>query len=46
MSNIPVPTVGARALDFSLSASNGNLISLAGYNGRSNVYLFFVREFS
>lgn len=46
MPNIPEPTVGARALDFSLSASTGIQISLASYQARSNVYLFFVREYN
>ena len=46
MSEIPEPTIGARAIDFSLSASNGSHISLADYYNKNNVYLFFVREFN
>jgi len=46
MSQIPEPTVGARALDFNLTASNGNQISLADYLNKNNIYLFFVREFN
>lgn len=46
MSGIPEPTVGARALDFSLPASGGSEISLADYRTKQNVYLFFVREFN
>ena len=46
MSEIPELTVGARAIDFSLPASNGSQISLADYHTKHNVYLFFVREFN
>jgi len=46
MADIPEPAVGDSALDFSLSASSGTQISLANYLGKSNVYLFFVREFN
>lgn len=46
MSDIPEPTVGARALDFNLPATNGTQISLADYQTKKNVYLFFVREFN
>ena len=40
------PSIGARAIDFSLSASNGSIISLNNYLTKKNVYLFFVREFN
>lgn len=46
MNDMLAPTVGARAIDFSLSSSGGNLISLANYRTKSNVYLFFIREFN
>lgn len=46
MGDIPEPTVGARALDFILPASNGSQISLADYQTKKNIYLFFVREFN
>lgn len=46
MTDLLEPTVEARAIDFSLSASTGTQISLANYLGKSNVYLFFVREFN
>ncbi len=40
------PVVGARAIDFSLSASTGAQISLSNYLAKKNVYLFFVREYN
>ena len=40
------PTLGAHAIDFSLSASTGTQISLSNYQAKKNVYLFFVREFN
>ncbi len=46
MTDMLEPTVGARAIDFNLSASNGGLVSLANYRNKSNVYLFFIREFN
>ncbi len=46
MADILEPTVGARAIDFSLSATNGSLISLADYHNKTNIYLFFIREFN
>lgn len=46
MSDMLEPVVGARAIDFSLSANNGTQISLSNYLTKKNVYLFFVREFN
>jgi len=46
MTDMLEPTVGARAIDFNLSASTGTQISLSSYQSKSNVYLFFVREFN
>ncbi len=39
-------SVGAKALEFKLPASNGMQVSLSDYFTKSNVYLFFVREFN
>lgn len=39
-------SIGMKAPEFILPASNGVDISLAGYYSRKNVYLFFVREFN
>lgn len=38
-------TEGNQAPDFRLAASTGGKISLSDYRGKSNVVLFFVREF-
>lgn len=46
MTDLPEPIVGARAIEFSLSASTGTQISLSNYLARKNVYLFFVREYN
>lgn len=46
MTDNPEPMVGDRALDFSLSANTGSQVSLSNYITKSNVYLFFVREFN
>jgi peroxiredoxin len=39
-------TVGSLAPDFRLPASSGNEVGLADFRSKSNVYLFFVREFN
>jgi peroxiredoxin len=39
-------SVGAEAIDFTLMGSNGNDVSLSSFQGKSNVYLFFIREFN
>jgi peroxiredoxin len=40
------PTEGARAIDFTLTDTNGKQVSLSDYIGKKNVYLFFIREFN
>jgi peroxiredoxin len=37
--------IGLMALDFSLPASNGMEIKLTDYRDKTNVVLFFVREY-
>lgn len=39
-------TVGSKAIDFKLPASDGTQIALSDYYTRNIVYLFFVREFN
>jgi peroxiredoxin len=39
-------TAGSPAPDFRLSASDGREVGLADFRSKSNVYLFFVREFN
>ncbi len=46
MTDMLEPTVGARAIDFNLPASDGTQVSLAAYATKKNLYLFFVREFN
>jgi hypothetical protein len=38
--------VGSQAPDFRLSASDGREVGLADFRTKSNVYVFFVREFN
>jgi|GEM_PF-1036632 peroxiredoxin len=38
-------TEGSSAPDFRLAASTGNEVSLAQYQGKVHVVLFFVREY-
>jgi peroxiredoxin len=45
MTNFPDLTNGSLAPEFSLLASNGKEIALANFRSKSNVYIFFVREF-
>jgi len=42
---MPDLTIGSLAPDFSLPASNATEIALANFRSKTNVYLFFVREF-
>jgi len=37
--------IGSRAPDFKLEAHTGAEIALSDYRGKSNVILFFVREY-
>jgi peroxiredoxin Q/BCP len=37
--------IGSIAPDFKLKASNGQEIALSDFRGKSNVILFFVREY-
>ncbi len=37
--------IGSYAPDFRLPATNGNEIALSDFRGKSNLVLFFVREF-
>jgi len=37
--------IGSRAPDFRLSTHTGQEIALSDYRGKSNVILFFVREY-
>jgi peroxiredoxin len=46
MTNIPEFTIGSIAPEFNLPASSGGEIVLSNYHAKSNVYLFFVREFN
>jgi peroxiredoxin len=39
-------TVGSLAPDFRLLASSGIEVGLSDFRSKSNVYLFFVREFN
>jgi peroxiredoxin Q/BCP len=45
MTDQPGLTIGSLAPDFSLSASNATEIKLADFRSKSNVVLFFIREF-
>ena len=45
MSDHPHLAVGSLAPEFTLVASTGTDISLAQVRSKTNVYLFFVREF-
>lgn len=38
--------IGSFAPDFKLPATNGSEIALSDFRGKSNVILFFVREFT
>jgi peroxiredoxin len=38
--------IGSLAPDFRLMASNNEEISLSSFRGKSNVVLFFIREFN
>ena len=38
--------IGSRAPDFRLPASTGGEIGLSDYRGKSNLILFFVREYT
>lgn len=46
MTSAPDLSIGMKAIEFSLPASNGSEISLVNYSTKNNVYLFFVREFN
>jgi len=46
MTNQPDLSIGSMAPEFSLPASTGTQISLSDYRDKSNLYLFFVREFN
>jgi peroxiredoxin len=46
MTEIPEPTIGVTAPEFSLPASSGGEIALSSFREKNNVYLFFVREFN
>lgn len=39
-------SVGSKAPDFELPATTGNKIGLSGYLDKSDVILFFVREYN
>ncbi len=39
-------SIGSPAKDFRLPASTGGEISLTDFRSKSNVYLFFVREYN
>jgi peroxiredoxin len=45
MSDNPDLAIGSTASEFNLTASDGTEITLTNYRNKSNVYLFFVREF-
>jgi peroxiredoxin len=46
MSEILEFTIGSVAPEFNLPASVGGEIALSSFRDKSNVYLFFVREFN
>jgi len=46
MTSAPELSIGMKAIEFSLPASNGTEISLTNFYTKNNVYLFFVREFN
>jgi len=46
MNDYPDIIIGSLAPEFSLPASNGTEISLVNYRSKSNINLFFVREFN
>jgi peroxiredoxin len=39
-------TIGSPAPEFDLAASTGQRVALADYHSKSNVVLFFIREFN
>jgi peroxiredoxin len=45
MTDHPDLSIGLPAPDFTLSSSTGTNISLGDFRSKSNVYLFFVREY-
>jgi peroxiredoxin len=46
MTEIPEPTIGSLAPDFTLPASSGGDMILNSFREKNNVYLFFVREYN
>ncbi len=46
MADKPELAIGSTAIDFRLPASTGGEISLSDFRGKSDVYLFFVREYN
>jgi peroxiredoxin len=46
MADIPDLSIGSPAPEFNLPASSGADIALSNFRTKSNVYLFFVREFN
>ena len=46
MADIPDLTIGTLAPEFNLPTSSGTDITLSSFRSKSNVYLFFVREYN
>jgi peroxiredoxin len=40
------PVVGTQAPNFRLSSNKGSKIALSDYLGKTNIYLFFIREYN
>ena len=46
MADTPDLTIGSPAPEFNLPASSGADVVLSSFRSKSNLYLFFVREFN
>jgi peroxiredoxin len=46
MADITDHSIGSQAPDFNLHSSSDTDITLSSFSSKSNVYLFFVREFN
>lgn len=45
MADNPELSIGFQAPNFTLASSTGTNISLSDFHSKSNVYLFFIREY-
>jgi peroxiredoxin len=46
MAENPELSIGSKAIDFSLKDSKGNEVTLSSFRGKTNIYLFFIREYN